>query len=401
MRSGRLLNLAAIIATVLFTAAGITGIAGAVPESGLSDFKTRNGSGSSCTATMGCYVDGIKKATDSCFTEADNADNAEDAVNDGDDMTEHAAAEMAPSMNAAGGLGNGQISLLAGGYCSWRSNSWSASYNGSNLIFSFNVEFYANGNSNVSYYPRYTFGYSESSNMPSNILDCTSTSNDASKVRSSCGTISFSEYVRNRGLSGERYLKMVGTITVDPDYVDNFTGGRFRSVGGGWGDDWMAYDASNITVSNFETASKQAQCGHASWSYTSNGAGGHKAVCSSCGYQKNESHSMSGGKCSKCGYVSNISLTIRYVMTGRTETETIQIAPGASYQPKSFTGYRKPAGITAPQSDKTIDIVMVPIVYTLTDGEYTYSIKYDESFQLPVKEPKGYEHTAYIVEGVS
>lgn len=124
-------------------------------------------------------------------------------------------------------------------------------------------------------------------------------------------------------------------------------------------------------------------------------------MCSSCGYQKNESHSMSGGKCSKCGYVSNISLTIRYVMTGRTETETIQIAPGASYQPKSFTGYGKPAGITAPQSDKTIDIVMVPIVYTLTDGEYTYSIKYDESFQLPVKEPKGYEHTAYRVEGVS
>ena len=401
MRSGRLLNLAAIMATVLFTAAGITGIAGAVPESGLSDLKTRNGSGSSYTATMGYYVDEIKKATDSCYTEADDADDADNAVNEGSDMTEHAAAEMAPSMNAAGGLGNGQISLLAGGYCSWRSNSWSASYNGSNLIFSFNVEFYANGNSNVSYYPRYTFGYSESSNMPSNILDCTSTSNDASKVRSSCGTISFSEYVRNRGLSGERYLKMVGTITVDPDYVDNFTGGRFRSVGGGWGDDWMAYDASNITVSNFETASKQAQCGHVSWSYTSNGAGGHKAVCSSCGYQKNESHSMSGGKCSKCGYVSNISLTIRYVMTGRTETETIQIAPGASYQPKSFTGYRKPAGITAPQSDKTIDIVMVPIVYTLTDGEYTYSIKYDESFQLPVKEPKGYEHTAYRVEGVS
>ena len=223
MRSGRLLNLAAIIATVLFTAAGITGIAGAVPESGLSDLETRNGSGSSCTATMDCYVDEIKKATDSCFTEADNADNVEDAVNDGDDMTEHAAIEKVPSMNAAGGLDNGQISLLAGGYCSWRSNSWSASYNGSNLIFSFNVEFYANGNSNVSYYPRYTFGYSESSNMPSNILDCTSTSNDASKVRSSCGTISFSEYVRNRGLSGERYLKMVGTITVDPDYVDNFT----------------------------------------------------------------------------------------------------------------------------------------------------------------------------------
>ena len=45
MRSGRLLNLAAIMATVLFTAAGITGIAGAVPESGLSDLKTRNGSG--------------------------------------------------------------------------------------------------------------------------------------------------------------------------------------------------------------------------------------------------------------------------------------------------------------------------------------------------------------------
>ncbi len=393
----KIINLTAVLMTLFIAAAATLGISKALPVN-----ETRYATGSDFKENLD--EGGYEEYSD----EISNGEGYPDEIIcDEEDLDEISRGEDAdesgnrivfatPSIvtNSSG------IMTLSGNYCTFHTHSWSASYDGTNLILAFDIYFHAYGNGTVSYYPRYIFGYAAEANMPSNILRCISTSAGADKVTSSAGEITFTEYERVGGLAGERYLKMKGTIKVDPDYYSNLQGGRFRYNAGGWGDEWTAYDASDMTVSGFDTALKQATCTHSAFTYTSSGTSEHKAVCSGCGYSKQESHTLSGGKCTKCSYISTIKLTIKYVLTNKTETETVTLNPGASYQPKSFTGYRTPSGITVPSSDQTIEITLTPIKYTVTDGEKSYSVDYDKTLQLPEIAQKGYTHKSYRVEKV-
>lgn len=294
------------------------------------------------------------------------------------------------------------MSMYKTNYLDWERHYWTASYNGSNLILSFDIDFYAIGNGYERFAPKYTFGYSTSSRTPSNVLSCTTASN-ASQVYTNVGTINVTSFTRTGGeYPYDRHLILKGYITVEAKRLSSLTGGRFRYFGGGWKDgDWEAAENGDFNVTNFWAAYTQAACTHSAWNYNSNGASGHNEVCRACGYTRQQSHRMSNGACTACGYRSLVNIRLIYELNGRTESEDVSLAPGSSYQPKTIKGYRKPAALTVPSSGGSINIKYEPIIYTVSTEDERYELKYDESLFLPQRERKGYVHKGYVTAQVS
>ncbi len=293
--------------------------------------------------------------------------------------------------------------MLASNMAAWNAHSWSASYNGTNLVFTFDIDFYATGNGSQTFYPKYTFGSTKDPTVtrtPSNILNASSSSN----VSSNYGTVNLTEFSCVGGSSAyERRLKMKGTVTINSSRLKTLNSGvTFRYYAGGWKDgDWASAENGNYTIANFSTAIAQAVCSHSACTYTSVGSGGHIKKCSSCGYSATEAHTISSGKCSKCSYVSQISVILKYILNGKYETETLTLTPGEKYQPKSIKGYKTPEQITIPAAGGTISINYEPISYTITDGTNTYTVKYDDSLLIPELEHKGYVQRDYVITQVS
>ena len=293
--------------------------------------------------------------------------------------------------------------MLASNMAGWNAHSWSASYNGSNLVFTFDIDFYATGNGYEYFYPKYTFGSTKDPTVtrtPFNILDASS----SSRVSSNYGTVNLTEFSCVGGSSPyARRLKMKGTVTINSSRLSTLNSGvTFRYYAGGWKDgDWASAENANYTVANFSTAIAQAVCKHSSYTYTSSGSSGHVKKCSSCGYSATEAHTLSSGKCSECSYVSSVSVTLNYVLNGKQETETLPLTPGEKYQPKSIKGYKTPEQITIPAAGGTVSISYEPISYTITDGINTYTLKYDDSLLIPEIEKKGYVQREYVITQVS
>lgn len=287
-------------------------------------------------------------------------------------------------------------------YVDWERHYWTASYNGSNIILSFDIDFYAIGGGADSFAPKYTFGFSKTSSNPSNVLECTN-ANNASKVSSRVGSVNVTSFTRTGGDTPySRHLILKGYVTVDAGRVSSFATGRFRYLAGGWKDgDWSAADNNDFNVTNFWSVYKQASCGHPSWSYSQNGAGGHIAKCNNCGFSKQLGHNIVDGTCSLCGYKSLVKVMLNYELNNRTLSEELELAPGLAYQPKMIKGYKKPEPVTIPNDGGSISIIYEPITYTISDDEDEYLLKYDDSLFLPLKERKGYIHKGYRVIQVS
>ena len=301
-------------------------------------------------------------------------------------------------------LNTSSLMLTSSNYVDWVKHSWSASYNGTNLVLAFDIDFYATGYGTSYFYPKYLFGYSTSpttDRTPSNILKAETTLE--TKVISLYGTASFTEFKNTGGTSGsERHFVMKGTVTVNNNRLNSLTGGGFRFYAGGWkGDDWAAAQNGGMTISNFDAAYKKATCQHSSYTYASGGSTGHTKTCSECGYALTETHTLSGGKCDMCGYTSTVSIKISYILNGSVQTETLSLKPGEMYQPKTITGYKKPDEITVPDESGSVSISYEPISYTITDGADTYLINYDDSLFIPGKEIKGYIQKSYIITELS
>lgn len=295
--------------------------------------------------------------------------------------------------------------MLASSMVDWKKHSWSAYYDGKNLIFAFDIDFYATGNGTDRFAPKYIFGSTNDPTVtrtPSNILSATT--GLADRTRSLYGKVNLTEFSCKSSTNAyERRLKMKGTVTINSSRLSAIkSSAAFRYYAGGWKDgDWAAAENGNFTVANYSTAINQALCSHSSYKYISNGSSGHTKKCSSCAYSAAEAHTLSNGKCSKCSYVSTVSVTLSYVLNGRKETEKLTLTPGAKYQPKSIKGYKTPAQITVPAAGGTVTVNYVPISYKITDGNKTYNLKYDDSLLIPEAVRKGYIQSNYTVTQVS
>ena len=304
--------------------------------------------------------------------------------------------QVMKSMNLLKGAGLLGVTFT-GNVADWERMNISASYNGSNLILNFDLEFYAGGGGSQLFAPHLSI-----SPFPSfygGVLNWT----EPLTPSSGYGSLNLTRYNRTMGTSeADRFLTVAGTLTVDPGRISSLNeNGELNVYAGGWGEGWQSYGNFKKVPDGWETAWKQANCSHPGRTCTYINDSLHEVKCSACGFSfGTEAHSVSGGKCSGCGHTFTVSGTVSYTINGRTYSENYTVLPGSQYKPKDFTGYITPT-VTIPASGGNVKISYTPITYYIYTEGKTYTLKYDETALIAGSPRKGYTQTLYVVKEIT
>ena len=308
-------------------------------------------------------------------------------------------AVISPLMKTAGMTkGAGLLGAsLNGNVADWERMQIGASYNGGQLILSFDLEFYAGGGGTQLFAPRISLNPTPS--FYGGILYW----GEGTMPTSNYGTLNLSRYNRSMGTSeAERFLTLAGTLAVNENRLSSFNAdGELNLYAGGWGEGWQSYGNFKIVPEGWETAYRQATCSHPSRTCTYLSDSQHEVKCAACGYSfGKEAHSISAGKCSGCGHTFTVSGTISYTINGRTYSENYTVLPGSQYKPKDFTGYITPT-VTIPASGGNVKVTYTPITYYIFTEGKSYTLKYDETVLIAGSPRKGYTQELYVVKEVS
>ncbi len=320
-------------------------------------------------------------------------DPAEEEIQLEESVVSSSLMKMAGMTKGAGLLG----ASLDGNVADWERMRIGASYNGSQLILSFDLEFNAGGGGTQLFAPRISLNPTPS--FYGGILYW----GEGTMPTSNYGTLNLSRYNRSMGTSeAERFLTLAGTLAVNENRLSSFNAdGELNLFAGGWGEGWQSYGNFKIVPEGWETAYRQATCSHPSRTCTYLSDSQHEVKCAACGYSfGKEAHSISAGKCSGCGHTFTVSGTISYTINGRTYSENYTVLPGSQYKPKDFPGYITPT-VTIPASGGNVNITYTPITYYISTEGKNYTLKYDETVLIAGSPRKGYTQELYVVKEVS
>ena len=283
----------------------------------------------SCEDLTGCAQEGCECET---WAEHEHEDHetgpAPEPVTDAEKQVEALPATSGKvsklAKNAALTKNAGLLGVsLNGNVADWERCNISASFNGSNVVLTFDLDYYAGGGGTKYFFPK--LSVNPTASFYGQVIEW---GESAVPRGGNLGTLTLHSYNRTGGTSeAERHLTLNATFVIAADKLSSFNSdGKLCVYAGGWGDGFWAYGNFEVTPAGWSTAYAQATCSHSYNRYEAVNASTHRLVCSKCGLAaRTESHDSNTAdttsrpgytirKCSKCGYTVSTTAN-RYTVT--------------------------------------------------------------------------------------